>query len=304
MRLAFFVFLAAAVSGLSAQKGPLGGGTPFLEKLADAKEAAKKDGKLVFVVITNKNCAPCQTMEAEVYPNPAVVKALNKYTVAVKNGGAFGRDPEISKTYKATRTPTVIIAEADGKELLRMNYVSAPELVFAIEGATTFKATIESLEKAKDSAAKLPLLKKIAGLPSERSRDILKEYAGSEANSEGLRKAAIEGLAKQPTGFKDAVGFLGHKTPALRTAAFNGLKAALPFSLDDLMEGLKGDTPEERENAFKLLSYGIAKNPKLQKDATFWKTAKEAERKTAAEAWKLWWDTNKPPELRYILEGG
>jgi hypothetical protein len=191
-------------------------------------------------------------------------------------------------------TPTVLVLDPQGVELIQENYLDASGFSAFLENAINLNAALESLAKVKkDSPAGLSAaLKKIAAVSSKRSKKVLVEHAENENLPESVRRIAMDGLTKQKEPAGDLVPFLAGKSQALRTMAFNALKALGPEAMPALLDGLDGYSADQRASCF-TLAYPYTKTAKIAKDAAFWRTGKAEARETAVKLWKDWWETHK-----------
>ena len=88
----------------------------FGHDLAAALASAKKDGKRVFVDFETTWCGPCKQMDQWVYTAADVAAALQD-AVCVKLDGDAER--ELVKRFAVEGYPTMLLLDADGKELRR-----------------------------------------------------------------------------------------------------------------------------------------------------------------------------------------
>jgi thiol-disulfide isomerase/thioredoxin len=99
----------------------------FGHDLAAALERAKREKKRVLVDFETTWCGPCKVMDQLVYSAQPVVDAARE-VIAVKLDGDEHRD--LVKRYKVEGYPTMILLDADGKELRRgSGYHSVVEMV-------------------------------------------------------------------------------------------------------------------------------------------------------------------------------
>lgn len=99
-----------------------GEGIQFSHDYVKAREAAKAEGKKLFVVFSTSWCGPCKRLEEKVWSDKSVAERVSKDFVAVKLDG--DKETDLKKQFEITAYPTLIIAEADGKVLVKA--VGAP----------------------------------------------------------------------------------------------------------------------------------------------------------------------------------
>ena len=121
LRLSFMVLFLAAGQFISAQ------GIKFIQDdLAQAKERATADNKLIFIDAYTSWCGPCKRLSKNVFPQEAAGTFFNKEFVNLKMNMEKGEGPSFAKKYKITAYPTLLVIDADGKEVHRV--VGAPKL--------------------------------------------------------------------------------------------------------------------------------------------------------------------------------
>ena len=122
--------------------------TTFDEALA----AAKKSERPILVDFTAEWCGWCKKLDRDTFGNEAVIRLVNEFFVAVKVD--TDKSPAISKKYKVSGLPTLLILGPDGSELQRLTGYRPPEKFLTELGKST--ETAESLKELKDVAAKNP----------------------------------------------------------------------------------------------------------------------------------------------------
>lgn len=89
---------------------------PFGKDFAAALGQARAQGRRVFVDFQTTWCGPCRQMEQLVYTAQAVVDAARGCVPVVLDGD---EQRELVKRYQVTAYPTMLLLDADGKELKR-----------------------------------------------------------------------------------------------------------------------------------------------------------------------------------------
>ena len=191
--------------------------------------------------------------------------------------------------------PGVAIVDADGKRLAGLTHNLPPtDIIQAIEGTPLHLTGLEAVEKAKGNPnATVAALRQVAALPNKKAVEVLAEHANNEEAPELVRKTAIELFGKQKESGKEIVPFLTHKNVAFRTAAAAALKQAGILAIPPLLEALQSDDAEARFAVFQVAA-AITRNPSVSRDGPLWKAGKEADRKKALDAWRDWYEKNKP----------
>lgn len=106
-RIAFLFTMLALAIGLQAQ-------TNFRTiTFEQGIEAAKKEGKLLFVDFHTSWCGPCKRMAREVFPTKAVGEYMDSHFVCLAIDAEKGEGISLAKTYKVTAYPTMAIINVD-----------------------------------------------------------------------------------------------------------------------------------------------------------------------------------------------
>ena len=263
-------------------------GTDFEAGLA----TAKKDGKLVLIHFTQKNSPGCVMMIKNVFSDPEIAQTAAKKFVSLKASLEEEKGRKMFQTYGVNRTPTVLVLDPKGLELVQENNLELGAFAAFLETAMNLNGALEALSKTKkeNPAALAANLKKVAAVESKRTKKVLLEHADNEDMPESARRVALDGLSKFKEAAGDIVPYLSNKNQSLRTIAFNALKTMGTSAVPALLDGLDGYSPEQRVACFTLAYPHTKKNPKITKDAAFWRTGKAEEREPAMKAWKEWWD--------------
>ena len=95
--------------------------------LADAAQLAASSNRPILIDFTAEWCTPCHALDAEVFRDPLLAKAINQRFVAVRiidRQREDGRNPPeieaLQRRYGVRGFPTIIIADAAGAERGRM----------------------------------------------------------------------------------------------------------------------------------------------------------------------------------------
>lgn len=129
----------------------------------EAIEAAKQEGKMVFVDFYTDWCGPCKMMAQEVFPRQDVGKFFNAKFVCLKlNAEKEGQ--ELAKRFKVTAYPTFIVVNTDEK------------VVAELKGAMDAEKFVAKVEEMLDpDLAPGVLAARYAG--GERTPDLVNRYA-------------------------------------------------------------------------------------------------------------------------------
>lgn len=82
--------------------------------LEEARDEARRDGKLVLIYLWHHECGGSKTMEAETYPEDSVRGYIEEHFVPVRFNVL--EQPEVAKRLDSGWTPTIIVEDAEGRE--------------------------------------------------------------------------------------------------------------------------------------------------------------------------------------------
>jgi protein disulfide-isomerase len=104
-------------------------GVRWQHDVETAKATARQTGRLVLVHVWADNCAPCVSLEQNVFNQPGVAGALEAKFVPVKlNANEF---PATAQGFGITRVPTDVILSPDGQVLGKMISPATPSAYLA-----------------------------------------------------------------------------------------------------------------------------------------------------------------------------
>ena len=89
----------------------------FHGTFAEAQVKAKKEGKQIFIDFYTAWCGPCKLMAKKYFTLESVGKVYNKKYICLKVDAEKGEGPEIAKKYGVKAYPTLVYADANGKEV-------------------------------------------------------------------------------------------------------------------------------------------------------------------------------------------
>lgn len=87
-----------------------GQGVRWRRSLEEARDEARRDGKLVLIYLWHHECGGSKTMEAETYPHGGVRGYIEGYFVPVRFNVL--ELPEIAERFNSGWTPTIIVEDA------------------------------------------------------------------------------------------------------------------------------------------------------------------------------------------------
>jgi len=93
-------------------------GLTFSTEVQPALEAAKLEGKPVFVYARSEDCGYCKKFEAETFTNQTVIKTLNENFILVSIDVYKQRNERIN--FRVYGTPTEIFLDQNGIEIKRI----------------------------------------------------------------------------------------------------------------------------------------------------------------------------------------
>jgi len=112
---------------LAAGQSLLAQGIEFIhEDLAAAKEQAAEQDKLIFIDAYTTWCGPCKRLAKNIFPEAEAGSFFNKHFVNLKMDMEKGDGPAFAREYKIKAYPTLLVIDAEGKEVERV--VGAPKM--------------------------------------------------------------------------------------------------------------------------------------------------------------------------------
>ncbi|MCZ7383554.1 MAG: thioredoxin fold domain-containing protein [Candidatus Methanoperedens sp.] len=93
-------------------------GVKFNTNLTAALEAAKAQGKPVFVYAWSQYCGWCKKFEEETFTNQSVIKTLNENFILISIDVDKQRNE--TRNFRVRGTPTEIFLDSNGKEIKRI----------------------------------------------------------------------------------------------------------------------------------------------------------------------------------------
>ncbi len=121
---------ARAEQSAAKKHGPIA----WMEKFEDAKKAAAKEKKVMFVDFYADWCGPCKAMLNTTYKNTEVVAKSKRFVPVLIN---VDKNKDLAEKYQISGIPAVLFFDAKGKLIARSEgYVEAPEFVKLMDAAT------------------------------------------------------------------------------------------------------------------------------------------------------------------------
>lgn len=118
--LAAFLFVAAPLAVSLCAQSPI----KWEHDYQSALKRAKAEHKVIFMDLWTEWCGPCQFLQKVVFPSAEGQAALAKVVpfsalVQKRDGTPIAEGTKLSQTFKLNAFPTMVILDADGKELRR-----------------------------------------------------------------------------------------------------------------------------------------------------------------------------------------
>jgi thiol:disulfide interchange protein len=111
--------------------------------LADAKKAAKKEKKLIFIDVYAVWCGPCKMLDKNTFSDASVATYFNDKFISLKIDGDRNKQDgswkhpdgkEVMETFGITAFPTLLWIDAEGKLVKKeLGYKSPEQLLRAVQ---------------------------------------------------------------------------------------------------------------------------------------------------------------------------
>jgi thioredoxin-related protein len=111
----FFFCLLALQNGFSEEQ------LNWIHNFDQAKQAAKKTSKCIFVDVFADWCSWCKVLDKEVYPSPDFVNFMKNYIPTKIDAEDKGDGERFAARYEVETLPTLIVTDSDGKLVLRIS---------------------------------------------------------------------------------------------------------------------------------------------------------------------------------------
>lgn len=108
------------------------GNSKPLKSFDEARDMARKEGKMIFVDFTAKWCAPCRWMEQTTFTDQQVNKILSDAYVHVKIDIDEVSGFELKKLYTVKYLPTLLVFNSNGQMLDRIEETVTPRVLSGI----------------------------------------------------------------------------------------------------------------------------------------------------------------------------
>ncbi len=293
----FLFFITCFTTTAAANEMPRQGMQFFEGTWQQLLEAAKKQGKLIFVDVYTDWCPPCKQMDKEIFPLKEVGDTYNSMFLNYRLDAEKGEGVAIAGRYSVKAYPTYLYLNAEGT-LLHRAVGFQPVAALSAHAASAMSANAGSngtgaLENEFKGGKRDPgflrgYLKRLAELELDNTA-VLNAYVEAVPSAKLASPEELEYLAENISGVRsNALVFLMEHYPSLpveqkkRTAArlyakalYNSAGAAWkegrPLELKQVIAYLEMIGPElaarQREgvNKSKMLYYGMVKDlPKLK----------------------------------------
>lgn len=130
-RLLLALPLMMAVHTYAGDKQSSNTGIQFQElSLKDAMAKAKKEHKLIFVDVYTTWCGPCKLLKKNTFPDKTLGEYYNKNFISIAADAEKGEWIKFADDHRVQGYPTMMILDAEGKEIDRtVGYMPAEPLL-------------------------------------------------------------------------------------------------------------------------------------------------------------------------------
>lgn len=172
----------AVLIGLSAAPAAMGAqAIRWFKDLKQGLRAAEESGRPVLIDFWADWCAPCRLMDAHVYTDAAVAKAIAGRVVAVRLN--LDMQPEMVRRYGVTTVPHLVVTNAAGTRLLdRRGFLNARDMELLVMALPEDVAAVNRLDRALQADSR------DAAALAEMGR-LLREMGFLEASSRAYARA-------------------------------------------------------------------------------------------------------------------
>lgn len=163
-------------------------------------QKAKKEKKIIFVDVYADWCAPCKTMDKEVFTNEAVGKYFNSTFVNYKIDAEKGEGVALAQKYSVQAYPTLIFVNPNDESLVTKNIGGSDAKELVVKGQLAMEEYLDPMkwsdylarieQKKYDKAFIIKALEKASN--SNRNNDVIldiyvKEFADKDFNEEEIQ---------------------------------------------------------------------------------------------------------------------
>lgn len=141
----------------------------------EARQAAKAEGKLLFIDFFTEWCGPCKRMAAQVFPTKEVGDYMNAKFVAVKIDAEKGEGPQLAEKYGVKAYPTFVVCDAEGNAIGDFaGYKEGSAFIAKVESCSNPELNPERVKALYESGDRRPqIVQAYAGNIVDNSRDYL-----------------------------------------------------------------------------------------------------------------------------------
>lgn len=136
--------------------------------MTDAKQKALDEGKLFFVDFYANWCAPCKWMDETTFADGGVAEMLNNNFVSLKVDIDEFEGFELKQQYKVKYLPTILIFNAEGELIDRLEETMSPrKLTSILEGHHKQNKAVSKVKPANLSPSSKPEVQEENTLPAD-----------------------------------------------------------------------------------------------------------------------------------------
>jgi hypothetical protein len=299
--------LAAALSaGAPAFGQAPAGAAPiqWVKNFNTACDAAARMGRPVFAVVEDPRHTENAALLKKLFADPGVAMKLSAMVPYHENFGGT-----VTTKRKLNSAPHFYLFDPRGELIEELQPTADPARLIMALDAVLDKMEAKAIEalqpqlESKNANQAAGAVRILAGLRGSKSTAKLVEIAKDDLAADAARTAAVQALAiRGGAGAEEIVALLGHKSPSLRAAAADTLRKIGPVAGDAVIKGLEAELPDDRAAAYSVAA-SITRFPK-GRDAKFWKSGSEEDRKALVGEWREWWtkSPNRPVVVKKLGE--
>jgi thioredoxin-related protein len=160
----------------------------WIHNFDQAKQAAKKTSKCIFVDVFADWCTWCKVLDQEVYPSPDFINFMKNYIPTKIDAEDKGDGERFAARFEVETLPTLIVTDSDGKLILRISgFRKTDQLIKEIDTVQRLRA--RETTNPNDASAIVELANEYVNQGMYDEAEIRIKKARSSKNSQAIEDA-------------------------------------------------------------------------------------------------------------------